>query len=69
MYDLNNLIDPALGITLEGAAGINDKGQIVANNFDSHAYLLTRVPEPSTWALLGLSGLILLTKLRRHSRS
>ncbi|MBV9035607.1 MAG: DUF3466 family protein, partial [Acidobacteriaceae bacterium] len=65
MYDLNNLIDPALGLMLSDARGINNHGQIVAEGYTSgnsfHAFLLTPVPEPSTWtlfgvALLGLAG-------------
>lgn len=56
MMDLNDLIDPALGITLSAARGINDHGQILANG-GSRAYLLTPVPEPSTWALLSISFL------------
>jgi len=31
MIDLNDVIDPALGLTLTSATGINDRGQIVAN--------------------------------------
>lgn len=34
MLDLNNLIDPALGVPLHDATGINDEGQIVANSYD-----------------------------------
>ena len=56
MYNLNNLIDPALHVILTGATAINDHGQIVANS-DNRAYLLTPVPEPSTWALLGVTFL------------
>ena len=33
MTDLNNSIDPALGIMLTGANGINDNGQIVARGY------------------------------------
>ena len=45
LYDLNNLIDPSLGITLQVAAGINDRGDIVARGTISgsdyaHAFLL-----------------------------
>lgn len=60
MQDLNNLIDPALHLTLDAANAINDSGQIVAESDGNRAYLLTPVPEPGTWALLGLSGLVLL---------
>ncbi len=60
MLDLNNLIDPALHLTLIEATGINDQGQILAISNDPypinpHTYLLTPVPEPGTWALLGLA--------------
>ena len=63
MVDLNTLIDPNLQITLLSATGINDNGQIVANS-NNHAYLLTPVPEPGTWALLG-AGLLLVAALAR----
>jgi probable HAF family extracellular repeat protein len=56
LYDLNDLIDPSLGITLELASGINDFGDIVArgiinggDGFD-RAFLLT-VPEPASSAV------------------
>ncbi|MBV9307467.1 MAG: DUF3466 family protein [Acidobacteriaceae bacterium] len=68
MTKLDTLIDPALGIRLNSANAINDNGQIVANSIGGHAYLLTPVPEPRTWALLGLSGLILLAKLHCYLR-
>ena len=68
--DLNDLIDPRLGIVLTQAEDINDKGQIVAQGFRngiSGAFILSpagiSVPEPSTWASLmtgfGILGLIL----------
>jgi probable HAF family extracellular repeat protein len=76
MVDLNNLIDPALGITLTGASDINNYGQIVANGEEGtspgvHAFLLTPVPEPHTRAALGISLLALLvcsprTRHRAH---
>jgi len=66
MFDLNDLIDPALGLTLLQGEGINDNGQIVANGFvtnggGSRAYLLTptSVPEPRTWAVVGIPLLAL----------
>src|SRR3954454_16188201 len=60
MTDLNDWIDPTLGITLEEATAINNSGQIVANSSfsSSRAYLLTpisNVPEPSTLALFGVA--------------
>ena len=43
--NLNNLIPPVSGFTLDNATAINDKGQIVANGKNStrqeHAFLLT----------------------------
>lgn len=67
MMNLNDLVDPTLGITLGEAVGINDNGQIVANDVSrEHAYLLTPVPEPVSWALVFFSGLILLAQSRRY---
>ena len=61
MSDLNDLIDPALRLTLDEATAINNSGQIVANGLDNsnraRTYLLTPVPGPSTWALLGVARL------------
>ncbi len=59
MQDLNNLIDPTLHLTLTGATGINDSGEIVAEGYDNQAYLLTPVPEPGTCLLL-LTGALLM---------
>lgn len=59
MADLNTLIDPASGWTLFDARDINDAGQIVGTGTISgtqHAFLLTPVPEPETYAML-LAGL------------
>jgi hypothetical protein len=71
MRDLNDLIDPALGITLAQANAINDSGQIVANWFGSpdvppNSYVLTPVPEPSTLALFGVALLVLGACIRRN---
>src|SRR5207302_1053292 len=62
--DLNDLIDPALGIRLTAAVGINDNGQIVADggladNAGQHGFLLTPIPEPSTMALFGAAFTIM----------
>ena len=60
MTDLNSLV--ALSAwTLESAGAINDKGQIVATGVNSSgqidAFLLTPVPEPSTFVLLGVAAI------------
>ncbi|MEI8194356.1 MAG: hypothetical protein WCI73_00450 [Phycisphaerae bacterium] len=52
MIDLNSVIEPSLGWTLDSANAINDVGQIVGYgliNGQTHAFLLTpvAVPEPS----------------------
>jgi probable HAF family extracellular repeat protein len=68
MIDLNNVIDPALGVTLFNAQGINDEGQIVANSF-GRAFLLTPVPEPGTLAFLGAALLVLIASVYTSRRS
>jgi probable HAF family extracellular repeat protein len=61
MQDLNSLIDPASGWSLNSATGINELGQIVGSGIlgsNAHAFLLTPVPfewqggnalNPSDW--------------------
>lgn len=47
IIDLNDVIDPSLGFTLEVSTDINDVGQIVGwgtINGETHAFLLTPVP-------------------------
>lgn len=74
MQDLNDLIDPSLGLTLRDATAINDSGQIIAFSVDSSGgvpvrlILLTPVPEPSTVALLGMGAIGLLAYTRRRRR-
>ncbi len=69
MLDLNTLIAPGLGVTLNQATAINNGGQIVANGF-GHPYLLTPiaapVPEPSTLPLFGVILFALSTCVRRN---
>lgn len=69
LQDLNDLLPPGSGWILNGAFGINDRGQIVGDgvfNGRSTAFLLTPIPEPSTWALLALgAGTLLLLRRRK----
>jgi len=72
MVDLNSLIDRSSGISsgivFDEAWGINDSGQILAGAYFGgrrRTYLLTPVPEPGTWALLG-AGLLALGALSRQ---
>jgi probable HAF family extracellular repeat protein len=68
MWDLNTLIKPSLGVTLQNATGINDAGQIVAGS-----YLLTpyssepRVPEPATSSLIA-AGILAVSLASRRRR-
>jgi uncharacterized membrane protein len=62
--DLNTvLVNPLSGCILREAYSINNDGWIVGYMYTSgdgfHAFLLTPVPEPTTFALLGLGALIL----------
>lgn len=67
--NLNDLIGDNLGVTLISANSINDQGWIVVQGEDSNGYLnyylLTPVPEPSTYAML-LAGLGLLMSSSRR---
>jgi probable HAF family extracellular repeat protein len=65
MMDLNSLISPSSGLLLESAVAINDSGQITGwgtTNGQIHAFLLTPVPEPSTFILGALALGMLLRK-------
>ena len=75
IQNLNDLINPSLGVILDTAYGINDHGQIVASgrtiNTGSagQAFLLTpvAVPEPSILALVGVPLLALTIRVCRSS--
>jgi probable HAF family extracellular repeat protein len=59
MVDLNTLINPLLGWLLTDAEAINDAGQIAGSGIfggEHHGFLLTPVPEPSTFALLAIAA-------------
>ena len=62
--DLNSLIIATSGWTLEEATGINDSGQICGYGIDpsgnTDAFLLTPIPEPSTFVLLAAGAVGLL---------
>ena len=74
LVDLNTLIDPALGWTIDAAVGINDLGQIAAHGcreWECGALrldLANAVPEPAGFLLL-LPGLCAIVCLRRVKRS
>ena len=61
MIDLNSTISSQSSWTLLDATAINDQGQIVGYGANpsgqDHAFLLTPVPEPSTFALLGVGAI------------
>lgn len=74
LYNLNDLIDPSLGVTLVRAVGINDAGQIIAwgglgqlqSPTNTQAFLLTpTTPEPGACAIAGVAALGLLLRRRR----
>ncbi|MBN2579036.1 MAG: DUF3466 family protein [Pirellulales bacterium] len=69
--DLNSLINPDLGWSLGRADAINDSGWIVGtgqHNGNTRAFLLIPIPEPSTFALLGIGALGLFTYAWRRRK-
>jgi probable HAF family extracellular repeat protein len=77
MLDLNDLIAPGSGWTLEQGLAINDAGQITGFGTigdENHPFLLTpvtvaEVPEPGTLALMGIGAIGLGLLPRRKSRN
>lgn len=70
MLDLNALVTLGDGAYLTSAKDVNDLGQIVALGSNGHSYLLSAVPEPSTYALglLGGLGLVFGKRRRRNAK-
>ncbi len=73
IQNLNNLVDPSLGWTIEGGVAVNDQGQIAAEAYkeygDFHAVLLTPTsePEPSTLCLVIVAVLAFLAMKSKRS--
>jgi probable HAF family extracellular repeat protein len=67
MIDLNSLVHLPDGVFLKDARGINDMGQIIANASDGHAYFLSPIPEPETYAML-LAGLSVMSCIARRRK-
>jgi probable HAF family extracellular repeat protein len=68
--DLNTLIDPSLGIKIDDALFINNKGQIVTYaNYrgEGRVFLLTPIPEPPTISLL-IIGFIGFSTYRKFNK-
>lgn len=73
MQDLNNLIPSTSRWTLVEALGNNDSGQIVGIGISPsgrtvEAFLLTPIPEPSSFALLAVGGVGLVAYAWRRKR-
>ncbi|MBA3483038.1 MAG: HAF repeat-containing protein [Pirellulales bacterium] len=71
MVDLNTLIDPLSGWELSVANAINDAGQITGwgqVGGEDHAFLLTPVPEPASFALLAVTLPIFVGRTIHRSR-
>ena len=75
MVDLNSLIDPHSGWYLSTATAINNSGQITGFGYlnppNIHAFLLTPVPEPPTFALaaLGAATLYLVRRAQAQQKA
>ena len=74
LIDLNSLVPADFGYELRLAADINDQGQIAAFGCSMsgalcQGFLLSPVPEASSWAMLGVGGMLLLWARRRDAQS
>ncbi len=74
MQDLNQMLDSSgAGWHIGVATAINNLGQITgagtAPDGDTHAFLLTPVPEPSSFLLLAVGGLAAVQTVLRRSKS
>lgn len=71
MIDLNSLLDPSFEYVLRYAADINDAGQIAAlgctaSGLFCQGFLLNPVPEPETWGMMALGGILVALAARRR---
>jgi probable HAF family extracellular repeat protein len=69
LVDLNTLVPADSGWTLLSARAINNSGQIVGNGIFNGEFLVFRadpVPEPSTWLLFSLGGVLVWWVRRRR---
>jgi hypothetical protein len=77
MYDLNDLLTDSAGYHVDGAAGINNAGQIIAYATDAsganRAVLLTPTTSiplpPASWAALTALPLVLIFRRRSPARA
>ena len=65
--NLNSLVSLPDRSILTQALGINDSGQIIATGSDYHAYLLSPIPEPESYALM-LFGLVVVGLSARRKK-